>query len=72
MGVNTGMNQALLGNNPLATIQGVWEKQRWGREKRQEKFTHDPADSLNATFKAQSTLFYFIHSLEKVSASQDK
>lgn len=23
MGVNTGMNQALLGNNPLATIQGV-------------------------------------------------
>lgn len=23
MGVNTGMSQALLGNNPLATIQGV-------------------------------------------------
>lgn len=27
MGVNTGMSQALLGNNPLATIQGVWESE---------------------------------------------
>ncbi len=54
-GVNTGMNQALFGSNPLATIQGLCEREG-------ERDTNDSATSYQSMVTV-SFLFVYVFSL---------
>ena len=67
MGVNTGMNQALLGNNPLATIQGVCVCVCvLDRHERQMGLIEKAVETeYNAEVKAEVEVFVFIQFLGK-------
>lgn len=54
-GVKTGMNQALLGSNPLATIQGLCKREG-------ERHTNDSATSYQSCATVSSLFEYFFKS----------
>lgn len=56
-GVKTGMNQALLGSNPLATIQGLCEREG-GRDTNESATSYQSCVTVSSLFECLFTSFH--------------